>query len=246
MYLTAISWLWQLLSHFVIKPQKHKQKQLKLNLMSSNKMIENEVTPMKSTTLKLAATATVVTKLLLWSTMDHRSPLENIFSIIGGLPQGHDKPVKHALYNAVALLLLVVSCATCWALYLVLEPFIKPLLWALLVGSVLHPLKYSLRWRFQRWFRDIEESGTPLLLGMCVLPLSIVNYVAELIGSVLWKYLKWIVGVVVAVGVLHVLWFYTPQVVVGVLWKFGGLLWSVTNYFIDGANFYVVSFYAKC
>lgn len=173
--------------------------------------------------------------------MDHRSPLENIFSIIGGLPQGHDKPVKHALYNAVALFLLILCCATGWALYLVLEPFIKPLLWALLVGSVLHPLKHSLRKQFQKWFQEIDESGTPFLLGMCVLPFGIVNNISELIGSTLLKYWKIIVAVAIVVPVLHVLYFYTPAVVVTGLWKLAGCLCGLTNFLIDNTNVAVVS-----
>lgn len=174
--------------------------------------------------------------------MDHRSPLESIFGIISGLPQGHDKPVKHALYNAVALFLLILCCATGWALYMVLEPFIKPLLWALLVGSVLHPLKHSLRKQFQKWFQDIDDSGTPFLLGICVLPLGIVNNVSELIGSTLLKYFKIIIAVVVIVPVLHILYFYTPGIVILGLWKIIGYLWIVINFFINGANVTVVSY----
>lgn len=172
--------------------------------------------------------------------MDHRSPLENIFNIIGGLPQGHDKPVKHALYNAVAIFLLILCCATGWALYLVLEPFIKPLLWALLVGSVLHPLKHSLRKQFEKWFQHIEESATPFLLGICVLPFGIVNNFSELIGSTLLKYLKIFIAATIAVPVLHVLYFYTPTIIVTGLWKISGCLWSVTNFLINSLNIVVV------
>lgn len=171
-----------------------------------------------------------------WKAMDHRSPLENIFSIIGGLPQGHDKPVKHALYNAVALFLLVLCCATGWALYLILEPFIKPLVWALLVGSVLHPLKHSLRTRFQKWFQDIDESGTPFLFGICVLPFGIINNISELIGSTLLKYFKIIAAIAVTVPILHVLYYYTPSVIILTLWKLAACLCSVTNFFINNAS----------
>lgn len=172
--------------------------------------------------------------------MEHRSPLENIFSIIGGLPQGHDKPVKHALYNAVALFLLVLCCATGWALYLVLEPFIKPLIWALLVGSVLHPLKHNLRRRFQKWFQDIDESETPFLLGVFVIPFGIVNNVSELIGSTLLKYFKIIAAVVIIVPALHILYYYTPTVIIAGLWKLGACLCSMTSFLINSANITMV------
>ncbi|KAK9875492.1 hypothetical protein WA026_007883 [Henosepilachna vigintioctopunctata] len=97
--------------------------------------------------------------------MDTRSPLEGIFNIIGGgLPQGHDKPLKQALYNAVALLLLFLCCAAGWALFVILEPFMKPLMWALLVGSVLHPLKRSLRDTFQIGLKSWKKLIHLLLL----------------------------------------------------------------------------------
>ncbi|RZC33168.1 transmembrane protein 245 [Asbolus verrucosus] len=142
--------------------------------------------------------------------MDHRSPLESIFGIIGGLPQGHDKPVKHALYNAVALLLLFLCCAATWALFMILEPFVKPLIWALLVGSVLHPLKRSLRDKFQTWFESLEISHTPVILGVILLPINIVNDLSDLIGDQLVKHNATLslVGLVVIgyISLIFILW----------------------------------------
>ncbi|KAH0812234.1 hypothetical protein GEV33_010558 [Tenebrio molitor] len=146
--------------------------------------------------------------------MDHRSPLESIFGIIGGLPQGHDKPVKHALYNAVALLLLFLCCAATWALFMILEPFVKPLIWALLVGSVLHPLKRSLRDKFQTWFESLEVSHTPIVLGVVLLPINIVNDLSDFIGDQLLKRIKFIISVCVAIPVILLIYNYTPKLVV--------------------------------
>lgn len=172
--------------------------------------------------------------------MDNRSPLENIFNIIGGLPQGHDKPVKHALYNAVALFLLALICAAGWALFFILEPFFKPLVWALLVGSVLHPLKYSLREQFRRWFKEIEDSGTPIVLGLCVLPISITNNISEFIGSNLIRYIKTIVAIVVTVVALHILYYYTPSFISYCIWKIIVIAFGVINFFINNASFTMV------
>lgn len=172
--------------------------------------------------------------------MDYRSPLENIFNIIGGLPQGHDKPVKHALYNAVALFLLGLICAAGWALYIILEPFIKPLVWALLVGSVLHPLKHSLREQFRRWFREIEDSGTPIIIGLCILPISITNNVSEFIGSNLLKYIKTIAILGVTVLALHILYYYTPSFISYCIWKIILFAYGIINFVINNASFAMV------
>lgn len=151
--------------------------------------------------------------------MDYRSPLESIFGIISGLPQGHDKPVKHAVYNAVALFLLALCCAAGWALYMILEPFIKPLIWALLVGSALHPLKRSLKAHFQTWFSTLEETGTPVVLGVFLLPINIINYASEFIGSNLLKRIKIIVGVCIAIPSTHVVYYYTPSFITSLFWS---------------------------
>lgn len=173
--------------------------------------------------------------------MDHRSPLDNIFNIISGLPQGHDKPVKHAFYNAVGLFVLFLCCAAGWALYIILQPFIKPLVWALLVGSVLHPIKHGLREQFRKWFQDIDDSGTPILIGICILPVNIINNISEFIGSNLVKYIKPIIAVGVAIPAVLALYYYTPSVICTCVWNILLLVYGIVNFFINNASIYAVS-----
>jgi hypothetical protein len=68
-----------------------------------------------------------------------KSPFEHVFNYL--IPQGHEKALRHALYNALALFLLMVCISVGYAVCFIMEPFMKPLLWALLCGSVLHPFK---------------------------------------------------------------------------------------------------------
>lgn len=173
--------------------------------------------------------------------MDHRSPLESIFSVIGGLPQGHDKPIKHALYNALALFLLFVCCAAGYAVFMILEPFIKPLMWAVLVGSALHPLKRSLRYRFQTWFETLESTNTPVVLGIMLLPLNITNNLSEFIGENLWKRLKLIIAFCVALPLLHLIYYYTPKIIVSVVWQLIIYSFRLLNFFLDNSSIWIVS-----
>lgn len=173
--------------------------------------------------------------------MEHKSPLESIFSVIGGLPQGHDKPVKHAVYNALALLLLFICCAAGYAVYMILEPFIKPLIWALLVGSALHPLKRSLRYRFQTWFESLEATNTPVILGLILLPLNITNDLSQFIGDQLWTRLKLIIAGCITLLVLPLIYYYTPKIIVSFVWQLVLYSFRSLNFFLNNSSVWVVS-----
>ncbi|XP_050296615.1 transmembrane protein 245-like isoform X2 [Anthonomus grandis grandis] len=166
--------------------------------------------------------------------MDHRSPLETIFGVIGSLPQGQDKPVKQAVFNAVALFLLFLCCAAAFGLYWILEPFVKPLMWAILVGSALHPLKRSLRDRFQSWFQMLEDTNTPAVLGLVLLPINIFNDVSEIIGEFLYARIKLILTITVVIPLAVLIYNFTPTVVISVLstsaiWVYRSLNFVISN-----------------
>lgn len=173
--------------------------------------------------------------------MDYHSPLESIFNVIGTLPQGHDKPVKQALYNALAFLLLFICCAAGYAVYVILEPFIKPLIWAVLVGSALHPLKHSLRFKFQSWFESLSTANTPVVIGVVLLPFNIVNELSEFVGENLWKRLKIIIIFCIAIPIIHVIYYYTPKVIVAIVWNGTVYSFKLLSFFLDNSSFYLVS-----
>ncbi|KAI4468773.1 transmembrane protein [Holotrichia oblita] len=168
--------------------------------------------------------------------MDYRSPLENIINIFGSLPQGHDKPVKQAVYNALALFLLFLGCAAACALYLILEPFIKPLMWALLVGSVLHPLKYKLAQRFKSWFDGLDESNTPVVFGILLVPVNVIDNISELLGNKLLNHLKIIISVLIIIPCTHLIYFYTPKFLVNFVIHISHGSSHFIAFLIDNAN----------
>lgn len=149
------------------------------------------------------------------------SPFENVFSFLGSLPQGHEKAVKHALYNALALFLLLISSAAGWGLFIILGPFIKPLVWALLCGSVLHPFKYSLAAILQSWLQTLESSSTLLFFGILMVPVNIIDDISEKIGGQLAKHVKALLVIGVTAVVLHVFYCYTPHVCICLIWRLG-------------------------
>lgn len=111
-----------------------------------------------------------------------QSPFENILNIIGGLSEGNEKPMKHGFYNAFALFILAICCAAVYVLFLILEPFFKPLFWALLVGSLLHPFKYKLSNKLKSWFENLEKTNTSVVFGLMVIPVNVVNQASDTVG----------------------------------------------------------------
>lgn len=156
-----------------------------------------------------------------------KSPIENVVNLLGGVPQDHEKALKHGFYNALAILLLMIALAAGWAVFIVLEPFFKPLLWALLCGSVLYPIKHSLATSMNSWLNSLPTNSTPLLLGIIIVPIQILDNASERIGNVTLKYIKYIIGFVLCICICHLMYQYTPNICICVIWKLG-LMGSTT------------------
>lgn len=129
-----------------------------------------------------------------------RSPFENVFQI---LPQGHDKALKQAFYNTAATLFVVLASCAAIAVYYILEPFLRPLLWAMLCGTFLFPFKCTLTNVSRRWLRGLTDSGTPLVVGLALLPITTVDCAAEKLGNFWWNNLKVIVAGCVIIPTLY-------------------------------------------
>ncbi|XP_012227122.1 transmembrane protein 245 isoform X2 [Linepithema humile] len=169
-----------------------------------------------------------------------RSPMDNLLNMLSGFSAGHEKALKQGIYNAVALFFLCLVSAAGYGLYIVLSPFVKPLIWALLCGSVLFPFKYSLATTVQSWFTRTEASHTPLIVNVGLLPIHIFDNVSENLGSFLWTQIKYVVGTIslalVTTGVYH----YTPNVMTCLAWRMLQVFTTVSGFFILTCNIYTV------
>lgn len=160
------------------------------------------------------------------SLTDLRTPLvENIMSM---LPTGHDKAFKFALYNVVAMILAAVCIVACWAAYCILEPFIVPLLWALLCGSVIHPFKDRLVTFTRDWLSLVKASPTPLSLQLVVIPFRAIDSLSESIGTRVLTWWKYIGGGAVLFLLTYVV-YHNPPVTLGLV-----LFWMAVSVFEAG------------
>ena len=111
-----------------------------------------------------------------------------------------------ACYNAAALLFLFITGCIVVSVYWVMEPFLHPLLWALLVGMVLHPFKYMSTSGITYWLKNVQKSGAPLSVAVVFTPLVFFNFLSHKLEHIVVKSWKAITGIALGIVVLLVMY----------------------------------------
>lgn len=153
------------------------------------------------------------------------------------LRTGNQSALKGALYNFVIVAVVAAVIAVC----LVLGPFLKPLLWSVLIGAVLFPFKCSLSFGLKRWFARLEADETHLLVGVALAPVEALQAFGEYLVAVFVRHWQHIVGGAVALLLLGLFVGYAPQGLAGTLWSqvqwahrlFTSLLGSIDYKFVS-------------
>ena len=135
------------------------------------------------------------------------SPLNVVFGSAG--PQ-HEKALKHAFYNTAALVFVVLSGVIAVVVYYVLEAFIRPLLWAVLCGTFLHPFQRTATSAVRSWLKSLDETDTLFAVGLAIFPFKVVNESSELFGRLLKSNWKLIVTLAVLFPIIYYLIVFQP------------------------------------
>jgi len=107
--------------------------------------------------------------------------LQNLFNVMP--PDVTNQGFQQAFSHFITALVFF----TFYVLYLVLNPFVYPLCWALLTGQAMFPAKYIV----DRAIEDfIDNRKYPLTIKIILTPFYLLNYASDIIIDYLWRS-KW-------------------------------------------------------
>lgn len=102
-----------------------------------------------------------------------------------------------AVYNAVVFALVGVVASIAMGVYFILEPFIYPILWAILLGTFLFPFKHSCTTRITLWLHNLECSAIPLCGGLFLSPFTLLGYLSSCLDDLMvayWRQFVFLMG----------------------------------------------------
>ena len=145
--------------------------------------------------------------------------------------QKQEEAWEQAWLNALAFAFLFIAGGVFLAVYYILEPFLQPLLWAALIGTLLHPFKHTGTSRIKQWLQYLESSNVPLSVGLVLFPAFFFNWCShtfEYYVGLYWGHLLLSSAGMVCLTAVYAL--SLPIHLYRVVGRLAGVLQTVSNY----------------
>lgn len=145
---------------------------------------------------------------------------------------GEVEAIKSALLNVGVLIILAAFAAV----FLVLMPFLNPLLWAFLFGAVLFPAKHKLSNAIHSWIDNVATNEMPVALAVIGIPVNFVVDLGEKLTGWLIEHSKMlIIGLMTIIG-LRLVVFFVPasffSTILGICLK----LYTISDRIVDSMS----------
>ncbi|KAH8313523.1 hypothetical protein KR067_007470 [Drosophila pandora] len=127
--------------------------------------------------------------------------------------QNHES-FRAAMYNFLIAAGVGAFVAVCF----ILGPFVRPLLWAFLMGAVLFPFKRSLAESVNNWFQRLEERDSNVLVSICLSPLEATEHCGRLLIGWLCEHWQLLLAGCGVAGCVKLLVLYAPKGFLMALW----------------------------
>nr|XP_036672619.1 transmembrane protein 245-like isoform X2 [Drosophila suzukii] len=127
--------------------------------------------------------------------------------------QNHES-FRAAMYNFLIAAGVGAFVAVCF----ILGPFVRPLLWAFLMGAVLFPFKRRLAESVNGWFQRLEERDSNVLVSICLSPLEATEHCGRLLIGWLCEHWQLLLAGCGVAGCIKLLVLYAPKGFLLALW----------------------------
>ncbi|KAL5283780.1 TMEM245 family protein [Megaselia abdita] len=161
---------------------------------------------------------------------------DSVLNKIYQMGSSNNQSFKAAMYNFLIAVAFAVFAAVC----IILAPFVKPLLWAFLMGAVLFPFKRKLAQLLKKWFDKLEENETNVFVGMCLAPVQTTEHSGRILVNWLKEHWQIIVAGLGIATCSKLLYFYAPKGFLCFLLKTVLLGHSIFAFSISFLNIYLL------
>lgn len=135
------------------------------------------------------------------------SPFKTVLDTVG---KTHEKALKQAFYNTAALIFAFLCSLGLIIAYYVLEPFLRPLVWAALCGTFLYPFKKTLTIYVKGILQDLEETETPIAIGVALIPFKTLDRTTEYLHYTITANWKSMLGSCFIIAICYYLIIFHP------------------------------------